>query len=185
MIDMYPSIIPKSDQLNSVDLMQGRTIDIKITAVDVKPKAESQKTTINYEGDNGKPWKPCKQMCWVLTGVWGFEGQKYIGQMLRLYRDDSVRFGSDITGGIRISHMSGITETKIVPIPVSRGIRGKWTVQPLSVAPSAEDWIADIMAVPTMDGLKHKYAEASRLFKDSKEFVKIHEAKEKRKAELS
>ena len=51
--------------------------------------------------------------------------------------------------------------------------------------PNADDWIADIEAVPTLDGLKHKFSQAAKLFKDSADFARIHASKEKRKLELT
>ena len=64
-IDVSKTIAPKSDQLNADDLLGGaRTIKItKIT------KAESPEQPINifFEGDEGKPYKPCKSMRRVLV----------------------------------------------------------------------------------------------------------------------
>lgn len=51
-------------------------------------------------------------------------------------------------------------------------------------APNADDWISDIESIPTLDGLKYKYSQAQKLFKDSTDFARIHAAKEKRKLEL-
>lgn len=53
MIDMKPTIIAKSDQLNADDLI-GSERTIKVTRVTVTEKAE-QPCVINFEGDEGKP----------------------------------------------------------------------------------------------------------------------------------
>ena len=63
-MDLSQTIIPKSDQLNADDLIAGpRTI--RITAVSTG-NAE-QPVVINYEGDNGRPYKPSKSMRRILV----------------------------------------------------------------------------------------------------------------------
>jgi len=51
---------------------------------------------------------------------------------------------------------------------------------------SLADWKHDLLTAPTMEGMKHKWKECSKLYKDSPdEFQELYAAKEKRKAELS
>lgn len=50
---------------------------------------------------------------------------------------------------------------------------------------SLQDWLDDIAAVPTMEGLKHKFSQALKAFSNKPDFAKVIEAKEKRKVELS
>src|ERR1700760_592135 len=107
MIDLSHTITAKSDQLNADDLI-GNSITIKITALTLD-KGE-QPLAISYEGDKGKPYKPCKSMRRVLVGVWGKDGNVYIGRLLTLYRDEKVTYGGLNVGGLRISHMSHITD---------------------------------------------------------------------------
>lgn len=130
-IDMNPTIIAKSDQLNADDLIGGEKT-IKITRVTVSPKTE-QPCVINYEGDEGKPWKPSKSMCRILIHVWGDDGANYVGKSLTLYRDKTVKWGGAEVGGIRISHMSGISDQITMPLTISRGSKKPFTVKPLSV----------------------------------------------------
>jgi len=130
MIDLTKTIEPKSDQLNADDLISGpRTI--KITKVSIL--GEEQPIGINFEGDNGKPYKPCKSMRRVLVKIWGADGNKYIGRSLTIYRDDKVRFGAADVGGIRISHMSDIDEPVTLALTASRTSRKPYTVHPLHV----------------------------------------------------
>lgn len=128
MTDLRPAIAPKSDQLNADDLIAG-PITITITKVSVI-KGE-QPITINYEGDSGKPWKPCKSMARVLVLMWGADGKAYTGRRVSLYRDPAVRFGPDTVGGIRISHMSHIDGERTVALTTTRGRRSPYTVKPL------------------------------------------------------
>ena len=129
MTDMTKTIEPKSDQLNSDSLIGGRTLTIKITSVSLC--AGEQPIAVNFEGDDNKPWKPCKGMRRVLVNVWGADGNKYIGRSLTLYRDDKVLFGGVAVGGLRISHMSHIDKEVTMALTASRANRKPFTVKPL------------------------------------------------------
>jgi hypothetical protein len=128
---MKDVIVPRSDQLNSDNLLTG-PITVKITAVTVKGGQE-QPVSISYEGDNGKPYKPCKIMCRVLVGAWGADSAQYVGRSLTLYCDPSVKWGGMAVGGIRISHMSHIPEAITMALTVTKGSKKPFTVKPLVV----------------------------------------------------
>ena len=128
MIDMSKTIIPKSDQLNAEDLLLAGVI-IKITGVRVI--SNDQPVSISYEGDNGKPYKPCKSMCRVLVMVWGDNGENYIGQSLKLYLDKTVKWAGKPVGGIRISHMTGLKEKRTMQLTASKGHKKPYSVEPL------------------------------------------------------
>lgn len=135
MVDMSNTIIAKSDQLNSDDLI-GRSITIKITNVTAVPG--DQPIGIFYEGDDGKPWKPCKSMRRVLVHVWGVDGKEYIGRSLTLYRDPEVKFGGIAVGGIRISHMSHLAAPMQIALTERRGSKKPYVVKPLVEKKAAE-----------------------------------------------
>lgn len=129
MIDLRPTIIAKSDQLNADDLMAG---PMTITITDVRLlDAADQPVAVHWEGGEGRPFKPCKSMRRVMAKVWGEDGKAFIGQKMTVYRDDRVRFGADAVGGIRISHMSGIDRETTMSLMVTRGKRAPYTVKPL------------------------------------------------------
>lgn len=128
-IDLSQTITPKSDQLNADDLITS-SITIKITNVS-KSETPDQPVSIHFEGDNGKPYKPCKSMRRVLVQVWGRDGQSYVGKSLTLYRDNGVKFGGVDVGGIRISHMSDIAKPITLALTASKTQRKPFTVQPL------------------------------------------------------
>lgn len=129
MSDMTAVIQPKSDQMNSDDLMAGpRTI--KITKVTLTPGSE-QPCAVSFEGDQGKPWKPCKSMARVLVLVWGPDSKNYVGKSLTLYRDPDVKWGGMAVGGIRISHMSHMKSNAPLMLTVTRGKKAPYTVKPL------------------------------------------------------
>lgn len=130
MNDMSPVIIPKSDQLGADDLLAGpRTITI--TKVDIKPGTE-QPVTINYEGDEGHPWKCCKSMARVLVAAWGADAKAYVGRSCTLYRDPEVKWGGMAVGGIRVSHMSHISGQMVLALTATRGSKKAYTVKPLA-----------------------------------------------------
>lgn len=144
MLDMSGTIIPKSDQLNSDDLI-GRTLTIRITKVEVR--MDEQPVSIHFEGDNGKPYKPGKSMRRVLVNVWGPDANAYVGRALTLYRDDKVKFGGLDVGGIRISHMSNLPKETTMALTVTRAQRKPFTVKPLVDAPAprrqtTREWLA-------------------------------------------
>lgn len=127
--NLLPTIVAKSDQLNADDLIGGPKT-VTVTKVSLMGEAD-QPVAIHYEGDEGKPFKPCKSMRRLMVHIWGSDGNAYAGQRMTLYRDDRVTFGKDAVGGIRISHMSGIDRDTSIALMVTRGQRKPYTVKPL------------------------------------------------------
>lgn len=138
MSDMRHAIIPKSDQLNADDLLTG-PITIKITGVTVRGGQE-QPVAISFDGDNGKPYKPCKSMCRVMVSAWGPDSSKYVGRSMTLFCDPKVKWGGMEVGGIRISHMSDIDSPRTMALTVTRANKKPFTVEPIkeSAAPRAD-----------------------------------------------
>lgn len=130
MTDLSKTIAPKSDQLNADDLLAGpRTIRVsRVSGVD----DTAQPILINFDGDNGKPYKPCLSMRRVLVMVWGPDGAEYPGRSMTLFNDPNVTFGGIRVGGIRISHMSHIDRRQSLMLTTTRGKRGEYTVEPLA-----------------------------------------------------
>lgn len=160
-VDMSRFIEAKSDQLNADDLIGApRTITItRVTGND-----SDQPVSIFYDGDNGKPFKPCKTIRRVLMGVWGRYANEYVGKSMTLYRDNAVTFGGLQVGGIRISHMSGIDKETAVVVMKSKGKKAGMKILPLQMneaprqqrqtpAEWVEGYIADVNAAPDLDAL--------------------------------
>ncbi|MEO1905915.1 MAG: hypothetical protein ABGX08_02695 [Citromicrobium sp.] len=137
-MDMSQFIAPKTDQLTADDLIDApRTI--KIVRVTGNDGNSEQPVNIHYEGDGGKPFRPCLTMRRVMIGMWGRDTAKYIGRSLTVFRDPKVKWGGMEVGGIRISHMSHIgDEKRIMAVQVTRGAKKPYTVQPLKVEPEAD-----------------------------------------------
>lgn len=146
--DMRLVIVPKSDQQNADDFVGGpRTITI--TRVEIRPGTE-QPTSIFFEGDNNKPWKPCKSMARVMVLAWGPDAKEYAGKSLTLYNDPSVKWGGLAVGGIRISHMSHIPEKREMALTATKGQRKIHVIYPLAKAPAKKtvsDYKAEIDAM--------------------------------------
>jgi len=134
-VDMIKATEPKSDQLNADSLAGGLTLTIKVTSV--KSGTDEQPVIIHYEGDNGKPYKPCKSMNRVLKECWGVNTKQYVGRSMTLYCDPEVRFGPLKVGGIRISHLSDIKKTMNMVLTASQGKKKPFTVKPLKIEEAA------------------------------------------------
>ena len=132
MVDMSQTIAPKSDQLNADDMIGGpRTITI--TRVTGNEGNAEQPVNIFFEGDNGKPFRPCKSMRRVMVKIWGKDASKYAGNSMTLYRDPKVQWGGMEVGGIRISHMTGIDKPETMALTASNRARKPYKVLPLQV----------------------------------------------------
>lgn len=140
-LDMGATIAPKSDQLNADDLIAGpRTITV--TRVTGNQGSPEQPVNVFFEGDNGKPYRPCKSMRRVMVAAWGVNAAEYAGRSMTLYCDPGVTFGGMKVGGIRISHMSHIEREMQMALTASRAKRANYTVKPLAApatAPVDED----------------------------------------------
>lgn len=148
MIDLRQTIAPKSDQLNADDLIGG-PITIRVTRVSLCAEPD-QPVRIEFEGDGGKPYKPCKSMRRVLVSAWGPDGSTYVGRCMRLYRDERVRFGGAEVGGIRISHMSAIDKPLTIALTAAKAVRRPFQVKPLRDEPPSTPKAA---AAPTLAGV--------------------------------
>ena len=188
MTDLSTTIAPKSDQLNYDDFIGKGSITIKVTGVKKSPDDKQQPVAISYEGDNGKPYKPCLSMRRVLVTIWGSNADNYVGRTMTLYGDPSVKFGGIAVGGIRISHMSDLEKSFTMALSVSKASRKPYTIHPIGhvqAAPVAVDptsAIAKINACQTLDELKSVY---SGLTKAEQAHPDVVKAKDARKGEVS
>lgn len=159
MIDISKTVAPKSDQLNADDLIGGpRTITVTRVS---KMKEPDQPIAIYFEGDGGKPYKPGKSMRRVLLRIWGSDGEAYAGRRMTLYRDDAVQFGGVAVGGIRISHMSGITSAVTIPLTITKAVRRPFTVKPLAEERAAEKPATSKRTLPEVAREKARAGRAS------------------------
>ena len=139
--NLRDTIIAKSDQLNADDII-GTGITITVTAVKRGDSAE-QPVVIHYQGDNGRPYKPCKTMRRVLIAGWGENGAAWVGRSMSLYNDPSVKFGGVAVGGIRISHMTDIGNGISMATNASKGKKKEVIIQPLKAQAPSKPAISD------------------------------------------
>jgi hypothetical protein len=148
-MDITATLAPKSNQMNADDLIVGpRTIIV--TNVDVAIKTE-QPVAINFEGDSGRPWRPCLSMRRVLASAWGPDSSQYVGRGITLFRDPGAMYGGQQVGGIRLSHLSHIDGPLTVMLTASRGKRLPYKVLPLQAPSPAAPAPAAAAAPPAAD----------------------------------
>lgn len=133
---------PRSDQWNTDDFVGGsRTF----TIAGVKPGKAEQKYDIDLAEGEGRVWRPPPTVVRLLIAAWGDESDVWIGRRVTLKLDESVRFGPDAVGGIRISHLSHITKQLKVASTVKRGKKTPVIIDPLPDAPTPTP---DVSKVP-------------------------------------
>lgn len=134
--DLRDTIVPKSDQLNSEQLLSG---PITVTVTDVRRGGgEEQPVVIHYEGEGGRPYKPCKSMRKVLVFAWGADGRDWIGKSMTLYNRPDVKFGGEEVGGIRISHLSHIDRDVAISLTATRGRKEQTRIKRLDEAETVQ-----------------------------------------------
>lgn len=185
-MDIGDTIEPKSDQQNYEDYITGpRTVTITEAKVIGDPK---QPVHLHLKEFPGRPYKPNLTMRKMLVKAWGPDSKLYAGRRLTLYGEASVVYGGKEVGGIRISHLSDISEPVTGRFTVTRGRREDFTVQPLTEpsGPSEEaivDTLADIAGASSMEALKTAWALAGT--RGVQKHPDVIAAKEKRKGELA
>jgi hypothetical protein len=179
--DLRPTIIPKSDQLNSEQMLGG---PMTVTVTDVSlGSSEEQPVIVHYAGEDGRPFKPCKTMRKVLIHAWGADGSQWAGRSMTLYNDASVKFGGDEVGGIRISHLTDIERDIKVSLTSTRGKKAKYEIKRMS-APIAGQ-LADITGSPTVADLKHNFGAAYQANRDTTARAQLKAAYDARMASLT
>ena len=151
-MDMSESIKPKSDQLNADDLLTGPQV---FTITEVTAGTVEQPFHFHLEGNDGRPWKPCKSMRRVIVKAWGADTKAYAGRSLQLFCDPSVKWGGQEVGGIRIAAMSDISAPVKLNLTSTRGKRAVYRVEVLQQSAGiAESIKAKIDACATLEDLR-------------------------------
>lgn len=135
-MDMTPTIVPRSDQLNA-DSFMGGPKTYTIAKVSGNEGNAEQPVNFHFEGEP-LVFRPCKSMRRVIVKIWGPDASKYAGRSMTIYRDPKVKWGGMEVGGIRISHMTGIDKPETMALTETRSARKPYTVQPLKVEPKTD-----------------------------------------------
>lgn len=134
--NLSDTIVAKSDRLNAEDLLAG---PITVTVTNVYRKSADSPIAINYNGDNGRPFEPCKTMRKLLVAAWGENGNDWIGRSMTLYNDPSVKWAGKEAGGVRISHLSHIAKRLNISLTATRGKKQQYTINILQANYYPED----------------------------------------------
>ncbi|UOQ60356.1 hypothetical protein MUN76_15205 [Leucobacter rhizosphaerae] len=175
-MDIATTTEPKSDQQNFDDYQSAPKT---VTVSEVKKGSAEQPVEIHLVEFPGRPFKPSKSMRRVLVAAWGGEASNYPGRILRLYGDPTVKFGGQTVGGIRISHMSHLTEPVTVHLTVTRGKRAPFTVQPIATPQDATAWLTE---ATTLEELQKAWGMVQRAGLGA--IAELANLKDSRKAEL-
>jgi len=154
---------PRSDQWNADDFVGGPRV---FTIAGVNEGAAEQKYDIQLVEGEGRAWRPPLTVLRILIEAWGDEASAWVGRRVKLYRDESVRFGPDAVGGIRIVALTDLPGGKPLTarVTMSRGRKAPVTIQPLTepatakpapkAAESAEPTAADVAACTDTETLR-------------------------------
>jgi hypothetical protein len=156
-MDLTETITPRSDQLNSDDLMTG---PVTVTISRVTKGNPEQPVNVELIEYPGRPYKPSKSMRRVMVAAWGADASLYNGRRLTLYRNPDIMFGRDKVGGIEISHLSDITNPLTLALTATRGKKKPFTVQPLPDEP-VRNWDELIAGCTTVEELKALHQQAT------------------------
>jgi len=141
-VDLTESIAPRSDQLNSDDLVTG---PVTVTITEVRAGNPEQPVEVHLAEFPGRPYKPSKSMRRVMVQAWGAEASAYAGHRLTLFRNPEITFGREKVGGIEIAAMSHLPKRLTVSLMVTRGKRKPFSVDPL-VEAAPRDYLAEANA---------------------------------------
>lgn len=155
-MDLTETIEPRSDQINSDDLITGPRI-VTITEVSKGNTPEQPVNITTAEFGKGRPYKPSKTMRRVLVSAWGKDSTAYVGRRLMIYRDPTIKFGGDTVGGIGISYMSDIDGRLTLALTATRGKKKTHVIEPL---PAGRDWLHEIESATTKDELRALWGDA-------------------------
>lgn len=153
--EILDALAPKSDQLNADDLIGRKPFTVTIVHARSAGKGAEQPWTIEFTDcafadGRAKPWKPSKSMRRLLVAAWGTKMREWRGRRVTLYLDPDVRFGKDVVGGIRVSHLSHLPNDRplTVNLTVTRGKKAPWTVKPVpATAPPATSFYDQLLAL--------------------------------------
>ena len=79
------------------------TVTIKAYEIEVirTQKGEVKKGVLYFEEENIKPWIVSKEKLMPIKNKYGLETDKWIGKKITLYFDPMIKFGREVTGGVR------------------------------------------------------------------------------------
>lgn len=138
--DMAETVVPKSDQMNTQDLLTGPQT---FTIARVQVTGGDQPVSVWFhEFSPRRPFKPSKTVRRLMIRGWGDESKAYVGKRITLFADPSVTWAGEEVGGIRVSHMSGLERQMRLSLPVSKNRNVTHLVDPIPDAPAPSPGVA-------------------------------------------
>ena len=176
-MDISDSLAANSAQQNYDEYLAGPKT---VTVEKVTQGSAEQPVDVHLVEFPGKPFKPAKSVRRVLAAAWGTDASQWAGRRMTIYGDPEVRYAGKSVGGLRVSHLSHITEPITVALTVTRGKRAPFTVHPLPDAPTpyapSQDW-HDLMAFATTPDEKNSiWQQATEDGADQAYLAKLKEA---------
>lgn len=133
-MNISKAILAKSDQLNSSDLIGGPQT---VTIAEVREGNSDQPVQIHLVEWPGRPFKPSKTVLRILDYAWGEETDDWPqGARMTVFRDPTAKWANEEVGGIRVSHLSHITEPFKLALRESQKKSLLWTIEPLPNEPA-------------------------------------------------
>lgn len=134
--DVRKATEPDSSQINADDLIGA---PITVTIERVSKGTREQPINIHLVGYD-RVFRPCKTMLRILRhdDVYTVDPENWLGKQMTLYCDPEVKMGGERTGGIRISHLSGLDATQTFMMTKARGRKGRITIHPIATLSHAD-----------------------------------------------
>ncbi|MGC5028182.1 hypothetical protein ACLQ3K_25835 [Tsukamurella sp. DT100] len=137
---MKIAVKKNTDQLNYEDFLGGKTMVATITGIKVGTKEAQYDISIS---EDSRVWRPPATLLKIMEAIWGEESDNWIGQRVQLFGDPNVMMAGKKVGGIRLSHVSGISETSRLLLSTTRGNKAVFVVEPLADLPPAPSTLTD------------------------------------------
>lgn len=143
----------KTDRLNYEHFLYGPRTFI-IAKWGKRKEQGADKLCLVMDGEESTPFMPCQGMikCLISEDGWGDDLNSWIGKSITLFGDSSVKFGKQEIGGVRISHISGISKPYETKISERRGVRIDYEIKQLPQYPvedfdkNVDAWLSAINA---------------------------------------
>lgn len=114
-----------SDGLTVADLGEGVTLTISDVASEATGEKGLMKPVV-YFSDSPKKWVTCLTTCICVEAMFGEDPKGWVGRGITLYWDDSIMFGRERKGGVRVIGAPGIRpQTVTVELPRKKPTRIK------------------------------------------------------------
>lgn len=124
----------KGDRLNFEDFIMGSQ-DFTIVKLGRKVDGGQPRLLMFFEGREETPYWVSKGMVKCLSNPEGWgnsEFSEWVGRKVRLFGEPSVMYAGKELGGVRISHISHISQPYSTKITERRGVRIDYAISPLN-----------------------------------------------------